>query len=47
MDYGYESDNKPISTEILEDIRDVSKSHPNFNRREASYEIRDRIKEVK
>ena len=35
MDSGDESDDEPISTEILEDIRDGSKSHPRVNRIEA------------
>ena len=34
---GDESDHKFISTEMLEDIRDRSQTHPNFNRREACY----------
>ena len=33
MDSGYESDNNPISTEMLEDIRDGSQSHTSVNRR--------------
>ena len=37
------SDDDPISTEMLEDIRDRSQYHPNVNRREARYKIRDRI----
>ena len=45
MDYGDESDNDPISTEMLEDIRDVSQSHPSVNIREASYKIRDPIRQ--
>ena len=44
MDYGDESDNDIISTEMLEDIRDGSQTHPNVNRREARYKTRDRIK---
>ena len=40
---GDESDDDPISTEILEDIYDGSQYHPNVNRREARYKIRDRI----
>ena len=32
-------------TEMLEDIRDGSQYHPNVNRREASYKIRDHIKQ--
>ena len=34
-----------MSTYILEDIHDGSQSHPNVNRREARYKIRDRIKQ--
>ena len=30
---------------MLEDIRDGSQSYPNFNRREASYKIRDNIRQ--
>ena len=33
MNYGDESDHDLISTEMLEDIRDVSQTHPNVNRR--------------
>ena len=35
MDSCDESDGEPMSTEMLEDIRDGSKSHPIVNRREA------------
>ena len=35
MDYFDESDDEPMSTEILEDILDGSKSHPSVNRRDA------------
>ena len=41
MDYGNELDYDHISTEMLEDIRDRSQSHPNVNRRESHYKIRD------
>ena len=34
-----------ISTEMLEDIRDGSQTHPNVNRREARYKIHDRIRQ--
>ena len=34
-----------ISTEMLEDIRDGSQTHPNVNRREACYKIRGRIRQ--
>ena len=37
MDSGNESDHNLISTEMLEDIRDRSKSHPNVNSGEACY----------
>ena len=43
MDYGDESDDEPISTEMVEDIHDGSQSHPNVNRREACYKICDPI----
>ena len=45
MDYGDESDHHLISTEMLEDIRDGSQTHPDINRRDARYKIRDRIKQ--
>ena len=31
LDYNYKSDHDIISTEILEDIRDGSQTHPNVN----------------
>ena len=31
--------------EMLEDIRDGSQSHPNANKRESHYKIRDRIRQ--
>ena len=40
---GDESDHDLISTEMLEDICDGNQTHPNVNRREARYKIRDRI----
>ena len=40
---GDESDHDIISTDMLEDIRDGSQTHPNVNRREAHYKICDRI----
>ena len=43
MDSGDESDDDPISTKMLEDIRDRSQSHPNINQIEARYNIRDSI----
>ena len=45
INYGDESDHDLISTEMLEDIRDVSHTHPNVNRREARYKIRDCIRQ--
>ena len=41
--YGDESDHDPMSTEMLEDIRDGSQSHPKVNMRETRYKIRDRF----
>ena len=43
---GDESDNDLISTKMLEDIRDGSQTHPNVNRRETRYKIRDRIRQM-
>ena len=40
---GDESDHDLISTEMLEDIRDGSQTHPKVNKREARYKIRSRI----
>ena len=40
-----ESDHDLISTEMLHDIRDGSQTHPNVNRRETHYKIRDRIRQ--
>ena len=45
MDSGDESDHEPISTEMLEYIRDRSQSHMNVNKREARYKILDCIKQ--
>ena len=42
---GDESDHDLISTEMLEDICDGSQTHPDVNRREACYKIRDRIRQ--
>ena len=41
---GDESDDKPISTEMLEDIRNGSKSNTIVNKKYACYNIHDRIK---
>ena len=40
---GDDSDHDLISTEMLEDIFDRSQNHPNVNRRESRYKIRDFI----
>ena len=45
MDSGDESEDEPRFTELLEDIHDRSQSHPSVNRIEASYKIRDQIKQ--
>ena len=45
MNSGDESDHDLISTEMLEDIRDGSQTHPNVYRTEARYKIRDRIRQ--
>ena len=37
-------DAEPMSTDMLEDIRDHSQSHPSINRRNSRYKIRDHIK---
>ena len=37
MGSGDESEDEPMSTEILEDIRDGSKFHPRINRRDKRY----------
>ena len=41
---GDESYHDLIYTEMLEDIRDGSQTHPNVNIIEARYKIRDRIR---
>ena len=45
INYGDESDHDLISTEMLENIHDGSQTHPNVNRRESHYKIRDRIRQ--
>ena len=45
MDYGNETDDEPMSTQMLEDICDGIQSHPNVNMRDARYKIRDCIKQ--
>ena len=44
IDSNEESDHDLISTEMLEDISDGSQTHPNVNKREARYEICDRVR---
>ena len=44
IDSGDESEDEPISTEMLEEICDGSKSHPSVTRIEACYKMRDCIK---
>ena len=46
MSSGDESDAEPMSTDILEDIRDGIQSHPSINRGEARYKILDRFKQI-
>ena len=43
INYGDDSYNDIISTEMLEDICDGSQTHLNVNRRETCYKICDRI----
>ena len=43
MNYGDESDHVLISTGMLEDIYDRIQNHPNVNRRDSHYKIRDCI----
>ena len=45
MTSGDESDHDLISTEMLGEICDGSQTHPNVNRREAHYNICDRIRQ--
>ena len=45
INFGDDSDHDLISTEMLEDIRDGSQTHPKVNRREARYKIRDSIRQ--
>ena len=46
MDSGNESDGDPISTEMLEDIREGIQSRLHVNRRETPYKIRDHINQI-
>ena len=47
MDSGEDSDDEPMSTDMLEDICDGSKYHSIMNRRESRYKINDHIKQIK
>ena len=47
MSSGNKSDSEPMSTKMLEDIQDGSKSHPSVDRRDTHKRIHDRIKKVK
>ena len=44
LDSNEQSDHDLISTEMLEDICDGSQTHPNVDKREARYKIRDHIR---
>ena len=46
MNSSDESDHDLISTEMLEDICDGNQTHPNVNRREARYKIRDCFRQM-
>ena len=46
MNYGYELDHELISIEMLEDICDGCQAHPNVNKRETCYKIRDSISQT-
>ena len=45
LDSNENSDHNLISTKMLEDICDRSHTHPTVNKKEARYEIRDRIRQ--
>ena len=47
LDSNEESDHDLISTEMLEEISDVSQTNLNVNKREARYKIRDRVRQRK
>ena len=46
LDSGDESDDKPMSTEMLKYIRYGSQSHPDVNKRDARYKICDSTKQI-
>ena len=45
LDSGNESDDEPMSMEMLQEICDRSQYRPNFNYRYARHKIRDHIKQ--
>ena len=45
LDSNEQYDHDLISTEILEYIREGSQTHPDVNKREARYKIRDRVRQ--
>ena len=45
MNPGDDLDHDLIYTEMLEDIRDGSQTHPNVNKREVRYKINDRVRQ--
>ena len=45
LDSNEQSDHDIIYTEMLEDICDGSQTHPNVNKRESSYKIRDSVRQ--
>ena len=47
MDSSDDSDDEPMSTDMLEEIREGIQSHPDVNRRDAHYKIRDLSKQIK
>ena len=47
MESGDNPDAKTMSREMLEDICDSIQYHPNINRRESRYKLRDHINQIK
>ena len=47
MNSGDDSDDEPMSTEMLGEICNGSQYHPDIKKREARYKIRDRIRQRK
>ena len=46
LDENEKSNHNLITTDTLEDIRDINQTHPTVNKREARCKIRDRIKQM-